>query len=46
MRADGFVIALAQWQGLTVVTAENRRGPDKIPTSATPRALSASPSQT
>ena len=31
MRADGFVIALAQWQGLTVVTAENRRGPEKIP---------------
>jgi hypothetical protein len=29
--ADGFVIALAQWQGLTVVTAENHRGPEKIP---------------
>jgi hypothetical protein len=31
MRADGFVIGLAQWSGLVVVTAENRRGPDKIP---------------
>jgi len=31
MRADGFVIALAQWRELVVVTAENRRGPDKIP---------------
>ena len=31
MRADGFVIALAQWKQLTVVTAENRRGPEKIP---------------
>jgi hypothetical protein len=31
MRADGFVIALAQWRQLTVVTAENRRGPEKIP---------------
>lgn len=31
MRADGFVMALAQWKGLTVVTAENRRGPEKIP---------------
>jgi len=31
MRADGFVIALASWKGLTVVTAENRRGPAKIP---------------
>lgn len=31
MRADGFVIALAQDQGLVVVTAENRRGPEKIP---------------
>jgi Domain of unknown function (DUF4411) len=31
MRADGFVIALAQWKDLTVVTAENRRGPEKIP---------------
>jgi len=30
-RADGFVIALAQWKGLTVVTAENHRGPEKIP---------------
>jgi hypothetical protein len=29
--ADGFVIALAQWKGLTVVTAENHRGPEKIP---------------
>lgn len=29
--ADGFVIALAQWMGLTVVTAENRRGAGKIP---------------
>ena len=31
MRADGFVIGLAQWRKLVVVTAENRRGPDKIP---------------
>jgi len=31
-RADGFVIALAIWKGLTVVTAENRHGADKIPT--------------
>ena len=31
MRADGFVIALALWKGLTVVTAENRRGREKIP---------------
>jgi hypothetical protein len=31
MRADGFVIALAQWRGLTVVTAENHRGAEKIP---------------
>jgi hypothetical protein len=31
MRADGFVIALAQWKGYTVVTAENHRGADKIP---------------
>lgn len=31
MRADGFVIGLAHWRGLTVVTAENRRGADKIP---------------
>lgn len=31
MRADAFVIALAQWKGLTVVTAENRRGAEKIP---------------
>lgn len=31
MRADGFVISLASWKGLTVVTAENRRGPAKIP---------------
>ncbi len=31
MRADGFVIALAQWKGLAVVTGENRRGPEKIP---------------
>ena|SRR5579872_5440252 len=29
--ADGFVIALAQWRNLTVVTAENHRGPEKIP---------------
>ena len=32
MRADGFVIALAQWKNYTVVTAENHRGADKIPT--------------
>ena len=31
MRADGFVIALAKWKNLAVVTAENRRGPEKIP---------------
>lgn len=31
MRADAFVIALGQWKGMTVVTAENRRGPEKIP---------------
>lgn len=31
MRADAFVIALAKYKGLTVVTAENRRGPEKIP---------------
>lgn len=31
MRADGFVIALAQWKHLTVVTHESRRGPDKVP---------------
>ncbi len=31
LRADGFVIALAKWKGLVVVTAENRRGPEKIP---------------
>ena len=31
MRADGFVIAIAQWKGYTVVTAENHRGADKIP---------------
>jgi len=31
MRADGFVIALAKWKNLTVVTAENHRGPEKIP---------------
>ena len=31
MRADGFVIGLAKWKGLTVVTAENRRGPEKMP---------------
>ncbi len=31
MRADGFVIALAQWKGISVVTAENHRGPEKIP---------------
>lgn len=30
-KADGFVIALAQWKGLTVVTSENHRGPEKIP---------------
>lgn len=30
-RADGFVIALAQYKDLTVVTAENHRGPEKIP---------------
>jgi hypothetical protein len=30
-RADGFVIAIAAWRGLTVVTAENRRGAEKIP---------------
>jgi hypothetical protein len=29
--ADGFVVALAQWKGLTVVTAENHKGPAKIP---------------
>ncbi len=31
MRADGFVIGLAKYKGLTVVTAENRRGPEKMP---------------
>lgn len=31
MRADAFVIGLAQHQRLVVVTAENRRGPEKIP---------------
>lgn len=31
MRADGFVIALAKWKNLTVVTAENHRGLEKIP---------------
>lgn len=31
MRADGFVIALAQWKRGTVVTAENHRGAEKIP---------------
>jgi hypothetical protein len=31
MRADAFVIGLAQCKGLTVVTAENRRGPEKMP---------------
>lgn len=31
MRADGFVIGLALWKSLTVVTAENHRGPEKIP---------------
>lgn len=30
-RADGFVIALAQWKDLTVVTYENHRGAGKIP---------------
>ena len=30
-RADGFVIALAMVRGLTVVTAENGRGAEKIP---------------
>ncbi len=29
--ADGFVIALAQWKGLKVVTYENNRGGGKIP---------------
>ena len=31
MRADGFVIGLAKYKDLTVVTAENHRGPEKIP---------------
>ncbi|HEY0520444.1 MAG TPA: DUF4411 family protein, partial [Ilumatobacteraceae bacterium] len=30
-RADGFVIALAQVRGYTVVTAESGRGGEKIP---------------